>query len=368
MGPAGDELPPIQEVPSAHLEGRDLGNGWVAGPRITKDPGATGGCFSVSYSVTNADGRKAFMKALNFQAAAVGPRSFLDQLHDFTSAFVFERDLLADCGNRKMSRVIRMIDDGQVQVPEAGIWSEVPFLIFELAEGDIRAFQARLEDFDCAWAFRVMKHALEGVSQLHSAHAAHQDLKPSNVLTQDNGAEMKLGDLGNAERRGVAGPCSNWAIPGAVAYAPPEQHYGAFTGSWEERKAADLYLAGSLGVQLFVGNCISVLVQSRLPARFLARNWRGPFEEVLPCLRSAHNAVILAVKEVVLEHTKDETSAHQYSNALAEMTDPDPKRRGHPRDRAGIGSDYAVHRYVSLMDLLASRAHVHMLMEAARGQ
>ena len=72
MSTVGD-LPPVEEAPAAHLEGRDLGNGWVVGQRATRDPGATGGTFSISYTVTHRDGRKGFLKALNFPAASVGP-------------------------------------------------------------------------------------------------------------------------------------------------------------------------------------------------------------------------------------------------------------------------------------------------------
>lgn len=363
-----DSLPPIEEAPAAHLEGRGLDSGWTVGACITKDPSATGGCFSVAYNVLNEDGRVAFMKALNFHAAAAGPGPLVDRLNFFTSSYIFERDLLAECCDRKMSRIIRLIDHGQVSVPEAGaILSEVPYLIFELAEGDIRSFQARSADFDCAWVFRVMQHVLLGTGQLHSAQAAHQDLKPSNVLIQNGGMEMKLGDLGRADRRGVDGPWSRTFPPGAVAYAPPEQQYGAPTGSWEERKAADLYLAGSLGIQLFLGHCMSALLQDALLVECTPRYWNGSFEDVLPYLRTAHCDVVLALEENVAARTGDENSARRYAAAVAQMTDPNPIERGHPKDRSARTSSYAVHRYVSLMDLLSARAHYRMLGERSRG-
>ncbi|RJQ54189.1 MAG: hypothetical protein C4521_04885 [Actinobacteria bacterium] len=362
-----DDLPPVEEVPAAHLEGRELGNGWSVGARITKDPGATGGCFSISYLAVHEDGTEAFMKALNFHAA-VGPGPVVDRLKDFTSAFVFERDLLADCGDRKMSHIIKMIDNGQLTVPQAGpLLSEVPYLIFELADGDIRAFQARSSELDCAWAFRVMKHSLEGLGQLHASHAAHQDLKPSNVLTQDNGMEMKLGDLGRAERRGVDGPCSELPIPGAVTYAPTEQLYGAFDRSWEQRRAGDLYLAGSLGAQLFVGHCMSALILTELSPEFRPDHWTGTYGGVLPYLGNAHNAAIAMIEQVVAEKAGEKQTAEQFATAIAQMTNPDLDRRGHPRDRAAATSSFWVQRYVSLMDLLSQRAHYRSFRERLRG-
>jgi eukaryotic-like serine/threonine-protein kinase len=361
-------LPPIEEAPAAHLEGRVLDNGWSVGSRMTKSPGATGGHFSVSYVAHHEDGRQAFMKALNFHVGATSSAPLIDRLNDFTSAYIFERDLLADCCDRKMSRVIKMIDHGQVSVPAAGpILSEVPYLILELADGDIRAFQASMSGFDCAWVFRVMKHALQGVGQLHYAHTAHQDLKPSNVLTQEGGMEMKLGDLGRADRRGIEGPWSELSIPGAIPYAPPEQQYDSFGRSWEDRKAADLYLVGSLGVQLFLGHAMSVLIQVSLPAECQLRGWSGSFEEVVPYLRTAHSDVILALRRDVLARTGEEKSAEAYASAIGQMTDPDPSGRGHPKDRAARTSSFSVQRYVSLMNLLSTRAHYRTLGDRSSG-
>jgi Protein kinase domain. len=353
-GPEDATLPPIEDAPAAHLAGRRLGNGWIIGDRIARDPAATGGFFSVAYEARNDDGQTAFLKALNFDAASIGPGLLVDRLHAFTSAYRFERDLLAECCTRRMSRIITLLDHGQVSVPEARI-PEVPYLIFEMADGDIRAFQA-LGAFDCAWAFRVMQHTLVGIGQLHQAHAAHQDLKPSNVLTQANGTEMKLGDLGRADRRGLETPWSDLIIPGDTTYAPPEQQYGAFTRSWEERKAGDMYLAGSLGAQLFLGHCVSAILQARVVEPCRVRFWTGTYEEVLPFLVDAHSAVVDDLSRNVQERTGDAETSLLFSTAIAQMTHTNPLERGHPKDRAARTSSYSLQRYVSLMNRLAARA------------
>lgn len=202
-----------------------------------------------------------------------------------------------------------------------------------------------------------MHHVILGVEQLHTAHAAHQDLKPSNVLTQDSGMEMKLGDFGRAYKRGVETPWSSLPLPGAVSYAPPEQLYGAFTGTWEERKAADMYLAGSLGAQLFLGHSMSSLIQSNLPMIFRAHTWHGSYHGVLPYLRHAHDEILDRLMGVVLERTGHPEVASQYVRAIGEMTDPSVDERGHPRDRAMKLNRFSVRRYVSIMELLSKRAY-----------
>ena len=124
-------LPPIDEVPAAHLKGRMLEGGWTVGELVTRDPGASGGCFSFCYSVQHEDGTSAFLKALNFQAASTDPTMpLVDRLHAFVSAYIFERDLLRNCADQRMRRIIRLIAHGQVIIPEAGpLLSEVPYLI-----------------------------------------------------------------------------------------------------------------------------------------------------------------------------------------------------------------------------------------------
>lgn len=362
------DLPPIEEIPAAHLEGRDLGNGWKVGSRVIRAAGATGGTFSIGYVVEHDDKRVAFLKALNLPSAMSGAGEFLDELNDVTSAYIFERDLFAECRDRKLTRVITLIDHGEVLIPEAGPFlSKVPYLIFEKADGDIRLYQAALDQIDCAWAFRVMKHTLEGLEQLHAGQTAHQDLKPSNVLTQNAGMDMKLGDLGRADRRSVAGPWSEHKIPGAIVYAPPEQHYGSFSRTWEARKASDLYLAGSLGAQLFTGHCMSSLIQAALPMPFRIQHWRGTFPEVVPFLRSAHTEVLASLEQVLGSYSCDQESVEQFVNAVAQLTDPDPAERGHPRDRAARTSSYAVRRYISLMDVLSARARFRTEKNSTRG-
>lgn len=349
-----DLLPPIEEVPAAHLSGRVTSTGWIIGQRIQKDPGASGGHFSISYEVENAAGEQAFLKALNFQAAALGPGSIVDRLNAFTTAYIFERDVLAECGERRMSRIIRMLDHGTVAIPGAPpILEEVPYLIFERADGDIRSLQAQMNTLDLVWAFRVLKHCCEGLEQLHAAHTAHQDLKPSNVLTTDLGYEMKLGDLGRAERRVGGGPWADLPIPGAVAYAPPEQLYGAFGHTWEERRAADMYLAGSLACQLFLGHCLSVLVQQALGRQFRFDAWQGDFSQVLPYLRNAHATVLAQLEADVRTRLKEDRPAAEFIAGVAQLTDPDPSLRGHPKDRAARTSSYAMRRFVSLYNRLA---------------
>jgi serine/threonine protein kinase len=321
---------------------------------------ATGGSFSIGYRVVNGDGREAFMKALDIAEALRGERDLVVELKAFIDAAAFERDLLNECRGRRLTRVIHLLDYVEVTVSEAGPIGRVPCFIFEPADGDIHQHQAKLQAFDLAWVLRTLKHVAVAIGQLHRIHATHQDIKPSNVLTQNNGREMKLGDLGRAERRGVDGPTSALEIPGAIAYAPPEQLYGAFDRLWESRRAADMYHLGSLNVQLFLGHTLTILMQRELPAAFRVGTWSGDFQRVLPYLQASH-AKVVADFEVATGERASASLTADLVRAVREMTAPDPAQRGHPLDRKAKTSSYDVQRYISLYNRLAAQAEAALL-------
>jgi len=358
-----EQMPRIEEVPAAFLSGRRVADGWVVGDVAVKSVNGTGGHFSVCYVAHHDDGRVAFMKALNFNAAANPARPLTDQLNEFTGAYMFERDLLGDCTARKLTRVVRLLGYGEVEVLEAPpVVRSVPYLLFEMADGDIYAFQERSENLDAAWFFRVVKNSLEAIGQLHANGVVHQDLKPSNVLTHDGGMEMKVGDLGRADKLGTETWWSDFDTPGAMVYAPPEQQYGYCTRTWEERRAVDLYLAGSLGAQLFLGPCMSTLIGERLPAECRLGKWTGSQEELMPHLEAAHAEVIANLEREVFARTGHAQNAHDFAVAVSQMTYPDVPLRGHPKDRASATSSFSVQRYVSLMELLTIRAKIRALI------
>src|SRR4051812_7669183 len=105
--------------PAHHLSGRDLGDGWRVLAQIPRAPAATGGHFSVTYHVVHADGRPAFLKALDYSAALRRPDA-ARVLQVMTESYNFERDLLDDCERRGMSRIVRIYTSGTLLEPNFG--------------------------------------------------------------------------------------------------------------------------------------------------------------------------------------------------------------------------------------------------------
>lgn len=335
-----------------NLTGIDLPGGWTVEAKVGKDPDATGGHFSVSYTVTNTDGRRAFLKALDY-SDALQSHNPAQVLQAMTEAFNFERDLLFACGERGMTRIVRAIDSGVVRVPGFQV-NAVDYLIFEHAEnGDIRAFIGKLGGLDDAMLFRTMHNVATGLRQLHGIDVAHQDLKPSNVLVFDD-ASAKVADLGRASLRGGTAPADLLDIAGDRGYAPPEQLYGYQAGEWDRRRqACDVYHLGSLLFFLLTGESTTTDLLSHLDRAHLPVVWQGTYQQVLPYVLRAFDE-----SEQTLAQVAPSAARPRLVTAFHQLCHPDPSRRGHPAERRGAGSQYSLERFVSLFDLLARRSEV----------
>jgi serine/threonine protein kinase len=352
---AARQLEPNAHSPARMLEGMSLRDGWTVERLIRPGPEATGGHFSTSYLVRDRAGSQAFMKAIDF-VAALNSSDPARTLADLTNAYNFERDLVKSCNAKRMSRVVRAIHDGSVTVPNAGPIPQVSYLIFELADGDIRTFRATSGHIDMAWALRSLYHASMGVGQLHAEGIAHQDLKPSNVMTF--GPELcKLADLGRASLRAGGSPFDDLAFAGDVSYAPPEVFYGFLLPNWAERRqAADLFALGSLLLfQLTAVNATGAMFSKLHPAHLPAASgggWTGAYDDVVLYLRDALGQVALDVPELPDSKLREDILAR-----FRELCEPDPRLRGHPKDHHAQHRDsYSVERYVSYFHAMAARA------------
>ena len=81
-----------------------------------------------------------------------------------------------------MDRVVRALDSGSITVDPSIPFTNVPYLIFEAADADIRLHLDTSSASTIAWRLRALHHIATGLKQLHGADIAHQDIKPSNIL------------------------------------------------------------------------------------------------------------------------------------------------------------------------------------------
>ncbi|MFZ0299702.1 MAG: protein kinase [Candidatus Sulfotelmatobacter sp.] len=337
-----------------------LSSGWVVTDEIPRLPGATGGQFSCGYRVQKGS-KTAFLKALDYsKAEEIAQATGIDTLtalQALINAYQFERNLLWDCKQKRMDRIVVPLEDGSVRV-EAGIFGEVNYLIFEPADGDVRKHLSLFRSLDVVWILKCLHHIATGLYQLHSARVAHQDLKPSNVLVFERGDLSKVADLGCASIQGTISPRDEYGFAGDKTYAPPELLYRSIDPDWgRRRQAADVYHLGSMVTFFFCGTSMTAMILTNMSPDHLYTVWGGTYSEVLAEIRDAFGLALEGFSQSV----PGERLRSTLREAVSQLCDPEPSRRGHPSNRWGSANPYSLERYVSLFNLLAQRATIGIL-------
>lgn len=342
--------------PSEQLETVRLPNGWTVGKILKRRPTATGGHFSTGYLVENDDGRKGFLKAMDYIDAFQSSNT-AQALHDMTEMYLFEKKICEACHNRRMRRVVLAIESGSIQSSAANPLSKVEYLIFELAQGDVRAMLDAKSDFDVAFALRVLHNIATALNQLHTAEMAHQDLKPSNVLVFHSDLGSKISDLGRAWAKALPAPHDDFLIAGDCGYAPPEFLYSDVPTDVKLRRfGCDLYLFGSLIVFLFARVHINALLHKYLLQDHRPQAWGGTFRQALPYLQAAFGEALTELESNVPQYLRLELI-----EMVRQLCEPDPDRRGHPLNRVGYQNAFSLERYISRFDQLAQKVHLGLL-------
>ena len=341
------------------LLGRTLAGGWQVVEEVPRVDSSTGGTHSRGYIVESPRGQRAYLKALDY-SKAFRSEDVAGELAKAASAYVFERELLTRCEERRLSRVVRALGHGQERVEGAEGIPTVDYLILELAEDDVRGYLGR-EGADVVWGLRTLHDVATGLTQLHNHRMAHQDLKPSNVLVF-NPETAKVSDLGRALSRDEESPYEGLSIVGTPYYAPIEVHYGEISSDWTVRcQSCDMYLLGSLALFLFGEAGMTPALLSRLPDAMRPWRWTDSYEEVLPFVYDAFYDVLEEFACCLPSDIKEDIV-----RSTGELCEPDPRLRGHPRTRQERGSAYRLERYIALYDFLAKRAEVRELSTPLR--
>lgn len=355
-----------QNAAAWKLLGQTLSTGWVVVEALGWDPmkpdapdkyQGTGGNFSVAYKVKR-DGKEAFLKAIDF-TKVLGSVDVLDQLSQIIMAHTFEKELLEHCAGAKLDHVVIAIDSGQHALSRE-IGDTAPFLIFELADGDVRRRIKKVDEkVKLAWWLRAMHHTSVGLSQLHNNNVSHQDIKPSNILSFNSEDKFKIGDLGRSLWKGSA-KHESCVFSGDVSYAPIEILYGYIPeDSNNKRLGNDIYMLGSMLIFYIMGAGITQLIIEKLQPEYrppqCGGNWNGSFSAVLPNIQTVFTEILSELEKAAPDNIRTELT-----KAVSELCSPDPSFRGHPRERTHASTNpFRLERYVSLFDRLAKLAEIN---------
>jgi serine/threonine protein kinase len=327
--------------------------------------------YSVGFEVVRSDGQRAFMKASDLSLSTNETFGMLERMTTLALAQNFERAILDHCRGNNMDRVVVAIDYGDMLIEVAGYREPVFFLIFEMAECDLRVQIRDSTKLNLVSMLRTLHNLAVGLQQLHKGNVCHNDIKPANILVYTERLQ-KVADLGKATSPLHPAIHDEQACAGDPQYAAPELLYFSGSGgeaadvlpTFDKRRAADLYQLGSVAFFMLLGRMVTPQVILSLRPEHCPptqdAGWQGKFCDVLPFWRTAFAQAA---------HSLDEQLKTLYSGerlrilqsvlvAAKQLCEPDPNLRGHPHSVGSRGDNLSIERYISLFNGLRLSATV----------
>jgi serine/threonine protein kinase len=358
-------------TPAERLLGLSTSAGWVITELVRSvklnTAGMTGSNFSVGYTVERINPKTgkveyAFLKALDVDKTLRNSVDLLNDLRSKLNEFAFEKQMHEFCRDRHMSRIVRVIEAGDLvpaQINGDRI-NQVPFLVLEIADhGDARSWVNKISGVETVLKLSYLHHVLGGLQQLHKATIAHSDLKPSNIMIfRNDGA--KIGDLGRVINGVGNCPFSSLEYPGDYSYAPPEILYRASQAGWVDgRERVDLFQWGALCVYLFSGVDLNTWLKTRLDAAVSPQRWGGAG----PSYTVALPYLIDAFEEVLSELGSDafpEWASDSLISLVRETAHPDYSKRGDASFIKRFPNMTGLDRLITRSSILVKRGEVQI--------
>lgn len=136
---------------------------------------------------------------------------------------------------------------GIVAVSDGGSDESRPFLVMPLVTGGTLAGRLATGSLPVTQVARLGRDLANTLAYLHGSGIVHRDVKPSNVLLDDDGRPV-LGDFGVSRLVDSTRLTTTGQIVGTAAYLAPEQVRGGEAGP-----AADVYALGLVLVECLTG-------------------------------------------------------------------------------------------------------------------
>ncbi|MFG3698232.1 serine/threonine-protein kinase [Micromonospora sp. NPDC047620] len=154
---------------------------------------------------------------------------------DFIARFRAEARIMAAL---RHPGIVQVFDCGEDDLPDGG---RADYLVMEFVSG--QPLSKRIEAAGRLDVGETMAIVAQVAQALHAAHLGgivHRDVKPSNLLVQENGSVV-LVDFGVARSTNVTSITSTNAVPGTALYMAPEQAAGRPVSG-----ATDIYALGAV--------------------------------------------------------------------------------------------------------------------------
>ena len=349
----GNPIKAKSENPASTLVGAILNDRWKVIKKLSKDEtNSTGGAFSVPYRVADLKtGKEAFLKVIDMirSLQMYTGLSLAESMVRIGQNHSFEVYLSEICKNKRMTRIVHAIDHGEHML-NVEPWGSFPFhyIVFELADGDVHTLLTIDSKLGTLWKINTLHQVATAVQQLHKENIAHQDIKRSNVVFFGP-QNAKLTDLGRAVQRDSSSRNDDRVVPCQFANSPPELLYGHKLSDWAQvHFATDLYMLGNLAFTLFFDVTMTATLFQRIPPGLQPRNYNGEYSDVLPALQHALGEILVEIEPQLPEPIRDD-----YLSVIRWLCNPDPTKRGHPKDHAMKHSNkYSAERFITVFDMI----------------
>src|SRR4249919_4115168 len=144
--------------------------------------------------------------------------------------------------------VAKLSHPNVVAVIDAGEDGGHPYIVFEYVEGEtLKQRIARLGALDTQEAIAYAIEIARGLSIAHARNLVHRDIKPQNVLIDDEG-RAKLTDFGISRQLEQDGMTATGRVLGTTDYVAPEQAMGHGADP-----RSDIYSLGVVFYEMLIG-------------------------------------------------------------------------------------------------------------------
>ena len=135
-----------------------------------------------------------------------------------------------------------------VEVYDVGEEDEEYYIVMEYIEGKtLKQLLKKRESLTLTEVIDIMTQLTDGISHAHESYIIHRDIKPQNIMIQDDG-RIKITDFGIAMALNATQLTQTNSVMGSVHYLPPEQASGK--GATVK---SDIYSMGILMYELLTG-------------------------------------------------------------------------------------------------------------------
>lgn len=135
-----------------------------------------------------------------------------------------------------------------VEVYDVGEDNNQYYIVMEYIEGKhLKELLKKRNKLTVSEVVDIMLQISDGLSMAHDSYIIHRDIKPQNIMIQENGM-VKITDFGIAMAMNAAQLTQTNSVMGSVHYLPPEQANG--NGSTLQ---SDIYSMGILMYELLTG-------------------------------------------------------------------------------------------------------------------